>query len=106
VLAAASLCIGSAAANAQPMPGMQSATMPRQAMRKFWLDRVVWTRQYIVDAVADDRSAQAALNRLTKNQDDIGNAIVRYYGAAAGSQLTDLPKQHVEQVPQQVMRGG
>ena len=32
---------------------------------------------------------------MLKNQEDIGNAIVPYYGAAAGQQLTDLLKQHI-----------
>jgi len=64
-------------------------------MRKLWSDHVVWTRQYIVAAVANDPSAQAAATRLLKNQDDIGNAIVPYYGADAGKKLTDLLKQHI-----------
>src|SRR5205807_8244102 len=65
------------------------------AMRKLWSDHVVWTRLYIVSAVAGDASAQTAANRLLRNQEDIGNAIVPYYGAAAGQKLTDLLKQHI-----------
>jgi hypothetical protein len=64
-------------------------------MRKLWSDHVVWTRQYIVAAVANDPSAQAAATRLLKNQDDIGNAIVPYYGSDTGRKLTDLLKQHI-----------
>ena len=67
----------------------------REGMRKLWSDHVIWTRQYIVSAVANDPSASAAATRLMKNQEDIGNAIVQYYGSAAGSRLTDLLKQHI-----------
>jgi hypothetical protein len=66
-----------------------------QAMRKLWSDHVLWTRQYIVSAVIGDPSANAASVRLLKNQEDIGNAVVPYYGAAAGTKLTDLLKQHI-----------
>jgi hypothetical protein len=64
-------------------------------MRKLWSDHVFWTRLYIVSAVVADPSAQTAANRLLRNQEDIGNAIVPYYGAAAGTQLTNLLKQHI-----------
>lgn len=67
----------------------------RLAMRALWTDHVVWTRQYIVAAIAADGSEQAAAKRLLKNQEDIGNAIAPYYGASAGTKLTDLLKQHI-----------
>ena len=64
-------------------------------MRKLWSDHVFWTRLYIVDAAAGLPSADATSKRLLKNQEDIGNAIVPYYGTAAGAKLTDLLKQHI-----------
>jgi hypothetical protein len=67
----------------------------KEGMRKLWTDHVVWTRSYIVAAVADDPSASAAAARLLKNQEDIGNAIVPYYGSAAGAKLTSLLKDHI-----------
>lgn len=77
-------------------PGQSSkAVALRQGMRMLWTDHVVWTRGYIVAAIAGDPSAKVALTRLMKNQDDIGNAIVPYYGAAAGSKLTALLKDHI-----------
>ena len=71
------------------------ATQLHQDMRKLWTDHTVWTRDYIVAAVDDRPDAQAAANRLMKNQEDIGNAVAAYYGDAAGQQLTSLLKQHI-----------
>lgn len=67
----------------------------RTAMRKLWADHVIWTRQYIVSAIAGDPSAQAASVRLLKNQEDLGNAVAQYYGNPAGAKLTELLKQHI-----------
>ena len=68
----------------------------RLALRKLWSDHVFWTREYIIAATSVPGSdADAAAARLLKNQDDIGAAIVPYYGADAGKQLTDLLKQHI-----------
>jgi len=65
------------------------------AMRRLWMDHTVYTRLYIVSAFADLADAQAVAGRLLRNQEDIGNAIVPYYGKDAGSKLTDLLKQHI-----------
>lgn len=67
----------------------------RTGMRKLWADHVIWTRDYIIAAVADAGDAKAASERLLKNQEDIGNAIAGYYGAEAGKQLTALLKDHI-----------
>ena len=65
------------------------------AMRRLWSDHVFWTRMYIISAVAGTPDAAAAAGRLLRNQEDIGNAIVPYYGQSAGTKLTDLLKQHI-----------
>lgn len=67
----------------------------RIGMRKLWADHVIWTREYIVAAVAGTPDADAAAGRLLRNQEDIGNAVVPFYGAGAGKALTDLLKQHI-----------
>jgi hypothetical protein len=72
-----------------------SAEPVRLALRKLWSDHVIWTREYIVAAVAGTPDADAAAGRLLKNQEDIGAAIVPYYGQGAGDKLTDLLKQHI-----------
>src|SRR5580765_6037680 len=79
-----------------PMPApSQAATAIRQDMRKLWSDHVIWTRDYIVAAVAGTADQQAAAARLLKNQDDIGAAIAAYYGKPGGDRLTALLKEHI-----------
>ncbi|MEO8468184.1 MAG: glycosyltransferase [Chloroflexota bacterium] len=72
-----------------------SAEPVRLALRKLWSDHVIWTREYIVAAVAGTPDAAAAAGRLLKNQEDIGAAIVGYYGEGAGAKLTELLKEHI-----------
>ena len=67
----------------------------RTSLRKLWADHAIWTRQYIVAFASDGPDSGAAATRLLKNQEHIGNAIVPFYGAAAGAALTDLLKQHI-----------
>ncbi len=66
-----------------------------RAMERLWTDHVVWTRQYVIAAVDDRPEVEMAAARLLKNQEDIGKAIVPFYGADAGARLTDLLKQHI-----------
>jgi hypothetical protein len=72
-----------------------SAVALKQDMRKLWTDHVVWTRDYIIAALGDQPDAKAAADRLMKNQDDIGGAVAKFYGAPAGQQLTTLLKEHI-----------
>lgn len=68
-----------------------------QAMRKLWSDHVFWTRLYIIAAVdgSPKDAVDTAAGRLLRNQDDIGNAVVPFYGKDNGQKLTDLLKQHI-----------
>ena len=59
------------------------------------MDHTVYTRLYITSAFAELPDAQAVAGRLLRNQEDIGNSIVPYYGKDAGNKLTDLLKQHI-----------
>jgi hypothetical protein len=72
-----------------------SAEPVRLALRKLWSDHVIWTREYIVAAVAGTPDADAAAERLLRNQEDIGAAVAGFYGSAAGDQLTGLLKEHI-----------
>ena len=96
-LAACSTAVG-----AGEKPTAQKATVTktdpadlREAMRKLWEDHITWTRLYIVSAAAELKDQKVTAERLLKNQDDIGNAIVPYYGEAAGKQLTALLREHI-----------
>jgi len=67
----------------------------RMAMRKLWEDHITYTRNYIISALADLGDKDAVAERLLKNQEDIGNAIVPYYGDDAGKKLTSLLRDHI-----------
>ena len=78
-----------------PVSPSLAAVSLKLALRRLWSDHVIWTREYVVAAVAGTPDAGAAAGRLLKNQEDIGSAVVPLYGAAAGQALTDLLKQHI-----------
>ena len=67
----------------------------QQAMRKLWTDHVVWTRLYILSAIAKSADTSAVTARLLKNQEDIGAALIPYYGKDAAAGLTKLLKEHI-----------
>jgi hypothetical protein len=73
----------------------QAAFSLKEGLRRLWADHVIWTRDYVVAAIAESPDAEAVATRLLKNQDDIGNAMVPFYGEEAGKALTDLLKQHI-----------
>src|SRR5262245_278367 len=67
----------------------------RVNMRKLWEDHIVFTRNFIISAVAGLGDLQAVTERLLRNQDDIGNAIKPLYGEAAGKKLSALLRDHI-----------
>lgn len=67
----------------------------KMAMRKLWEDHIVWTRNYIISAIAGLKDIDAVTTRLLKNQDDIGDAIKPYYGDDAGNKLAKLLREHI-----------
>lgn len=64
-------------------------------MQKVWIDHTIWTRSYIVSAISNRPDQQDVLDRLLRNQQDIGNVIKPYYGGAAGNKLADLLREHI-----------
>ncbi|MGI8313854.1 glycosyltransferase [Halobacillus mangrovi] len=64
--------------------------------RRLWIDHVLWTSNYITSATtAGAEDQKQVLERLLKNQEDIGNAIKPVYGESAGNKLTELLKEHI-----------
>lgn len=67
----------------------------RISMHKLWEDHITWTRNVILNIMDDLPGTDQAVNRLLKNQDDIGNAIKPIYGNVAGNELTRLLREHI-----------
>jgi len=80
----------------KPAPEVQDdADKLQTAMRKLWEDHVTWTRNVILCLVDNLPGSDQAVQRLLKNQDDIGDAIKPYYGDEAGAKLTSLLHDHI-----------
>ncbi len=67
----------------------------KMAMRKLWEDHIIYTRNYIISALAGLPDGDAVAKRLLANQDDIGDAIKPYYGGDAGKKLSALLHDHI-----------
>ncbi|MDA8098320.1 MAG: hypothetical protein M0042_01690 [Nitrospiraceae bacterium] len=67
----------------------------RNAMRQLWEDHIIYTRGFIVSSLGDLPDAGPAAERLLRNQDDIGNAIIPFYGEEAGKKLAALLRDHI-----------
>ena len=76
-------------------PLTRSAVDLRLAMRTLWEDHLLYTRNYIISALAKLPDAQAVAGRLLRNQDDIGNAVKPFYGDEGGKKLTSLLRDHI-----------
>lgn len=68
----------------------------RNDKRKLWEDHVFYTRLVIISIDGDQKDLKPTVDRLLRNQVDIGNAIKPFYGDAAGTQLTSLLQDHIK----------
>lgn len=71
------------------------ATNLRLDERKLWSDHVLWTRNFIISDLAGLEDKDKVLQRLLKNQDDIGTSIKGYYGEEGAKKLSELLKEHI-----------
>lgn len=79
----------------EAMAKMEPTVELKMAMRMLWEEHLVYTRNYIISALAELPDGEAVAKRLLRNQDDIGDAIKPYYGAEAGGKLSDLLREHI-----------
>ena len=67
----------------------------RTALRQLWEEHIVYTRTFIISALAGLPDTDSAAQRLLRNQDDIGAAVKPFYGEAAGAKLASLLREHI-----------
>lgn len=67
----------------------------RVLQRKLWIDHVSWTRNLIISDLSSLEDKNLVLERLLKNQDDIGNSLKQYYGEENGNKLALLLRDHM-----------
>jgi len=77
------------------IPLTNSIVNLKMAEQKLWIDHVGWTHSFIVSDLASLPDKDATLQRLLKNQDDIGASIKPYYGEEAGNKLSKLLREHI-----------
>lgn len=83
-------------AYSKDIPCSKTAYELKMDQKRLWIDHVSWTRSFIVSDLSSLDDKGSVLERLLKNQDDIGNSIKSYYGEDAGNQLATLLREHIE----------
>ncbi len=66
----------------------------RCANRKLIAEHIWWTRMAILSIMGNTPDKAATLDRLMKNQDDIGAEFAKFYGTETGNKLAELLKNH------------
>jgi hypothetical protein len=77
---------------------VDSITAEKMAARRLMEDQLAYTRNYIISEIGGLRDTGAVQDRLMKNQDDMSNMIKGYYGDDAGTKLSSLLHDSVNNV--------
>ena len=95
------VALAMAAAACESGPTAPEATIDPTAfhstMRQLWADHMQWTYSTVDAFFHNPEGLGPQLDRLLQNQQDIGAAVVSFYGQAAGNQLAALLTTHIEQ---------
>jgi hypothetical protein len=65
------------------------------AMRKNWIDHLLWKREYIVNLLSETGSENIALQRMLSNVKSLSDALAPFYGDKAANDLSQLLTNHV-----------
>jgi hypothetical protein len=68
----------------------------RSKLRRLWTEHVLWTRLVIISIFGGLADFKPTLDRLLKNQDQIGAAIVQTHGMEAGKKFAGLLRAHIK----------
>lgn len=80
----------------------------QEQFRRVWADHVIWTDKLVVSVLKKTEDKEAIMERLMKNQDDIGNSIKPYFGEKAAERFAVLMKEHItiaDKVVESAMKG-
>lgn len=83
-------------ASSRTLPCTKACCELRLTQQKLWIDHVLWTRNFIISDLASLKDKDDVLERLLKNQDDIGNSFKPYYGEETSNKLSKLLREHIE----------
>lgn len=80
--------------SSMPMNNAAYATLQAN-MRQLWAEHMQWTYNTVDAFYHNPNELQPTLDRLLANQQDLGDAIVPYYGQVAGDTLASLLTEHI-----------
>jgi len=73
----------------------QKACNFEKLQRKLWHEHVKWTNSFVVSDIANLEDKGDVLNRLLRNQDDLGQSIAPYYGNNNAKTYAKLLREHI-----------
>jgi hypothetical protein len=65
-------------------------------LRKLWEEHVVWTRLFIISALAELPDLEATTKRLLRNPSDFADVLRVYYGRQKADQFHSLLEEHLK----------